>query len=260
MFNAKRNHVGVTPFLVLATVLLSTGCSGRAARVGVITPDGSNEFSLMNFETPLDFDALPEGWSHRTFTRHDPMDISFVTRDGRAAIRLATHDTASMLFRQVDVSIDRYPILDWEWLIEQGIDVEHDEMTPAGDDHPARLYLNFESASGDSHSMEIIWGNQKLGAGDWKILGFMFGLIEFPHYVANGGAANVGRWHREQIDMRDIYRELWGDPTGAHLNEIALFCDTDETGATSVAYFGPITVRQHGPATSLLNGARENAP
>ena len=168
MFDAKRNHIGVTPLVALTAVLLSTGCSGRAARVGVITP--------------------------------------------------------------------------------------------AGDDHPARLYLNFESASGESHSMEIIWGNQKLGAGDWKILGFMFGLIEFPHYVANGGAANVGRWHREQIDMRDIYRELWGDPTGAHLNEIALFCDTDETGATSVAYFGPITVRQHGPATSLLNGARENAP
>ena len=149
-----------------------------------------------------------------------------------------------MLFRQIDVPIDRYPVLSWEWLIAEGIDVEHDEMAAAGDDHPARLYLSFESASGDSHAMEIIWGNQKLGAGDWKHLAFLFGLIEFPHYVANGGAANVGRWHRERVDLREIHRELWGDPTGTRLTELALFCDTDETGASSVAYFGPITVRQ----------------
>ncbi len=198
----------------------------------------------MDFSTPLDLDALPEGWSHRIFQRHDPMDISFISKDGRAAIRLETNDTASMLFRQIDVPIDRYPVLSWEWLIEQGIEVEHDEMTAAGDDHPARLYLSFESASGDSHAMEIIWGNQKLRAGDWKHLGFLFGLIEFPHYVANGGAANVGRWHRERVDLREIHRELWGDPIGVRLTELALFCDTDETGASSVAYFGPITVRQ----------------
>lgn len=243
-WNRNGSRVGKVLVAIASLAALSVACAGERSRVGAITPDGSREFTLMDFSTPLDLDALPEGWSHRTFRRHEPMNISFVAKDGRAAIRLATHDTASMLFRQVDVPIDRYPILSWAWLIEQGIDVEHDEMTPAGDDHPARLYLSFESASGDSNSMEIIWGNQKLGAGDWKHLAFLAGLIEFPHYVANGGAANVGRWHREQVDLRDIHLELWGDPTGARLTEIALFCDTDETGASSVAYFGSIRVRQ----------------
>ncbi len=242
--NRNRSRIGTALLVAVALASLSAACAGGRSRAGAIAPDGSSEFTLMDFSTPLDLDALPEGWSHRTFWRHDPMDISFIAKDGRAAIRLATNDTASMLFRQIDVPIDGYPVLSWEWLIEQGIDVEHDEMTAAGDDHPARLYLSFESASGDSHAMEIIWGNQKLGAGDWKHLAFLFGLIEFPHYVANGGAANVGRWHRERVDLREIHRELWGDPTGARLTELALFCDTDETGASSVAYFGPITVRQ----------------
>ncbi len=243
MFDRNRIEAAL---LVVAVALASLGaaCAGGRERVGAIAPDGSSEFTLMDFSTPLDLDALPAGWSHRTFQRHDPMNISFTTKDGRAAIRLATNDTASMLFRQIDVPIDRYPVLSWEWLIEQGIDVEHDEMTTAGDDHPARLYLSFENAAGDSNSMEIIWGNQKLGAGDWKHLAFLFGLFEFPHYVANGGAANVGRWHRERVDLRELHRELWGDPTGARLTELALFCDTDETGASSVAYFGPITVLQ----------------
>ena len=45
--------------------------------------------------------------------------------------------------------------LAWNWLIEQPIVSDTDEMTVGGEDHPARLYLGFESADGDSHAMEI---------------------------------------------------------------------------------------------------------
>lgn len=51
------------------------------------------------------------------------------------------------------------------WFVEQTIDTEEDEMTVAGDDHPARLYLKFESADGEEHSMESIWGNRVLHRG-----------------------------------------------------------------------------------------------
>ena len=167
------------------------------------------------------------------------MDISFVTKGGRAAIRLATHDSASMLFRWVDVPLEQYPLLSWNWFIEQTIASDKDEMTVAGDDHPARLYLKFESASGEDHSMEIIWGNRVLRRGDWKHLEF-FGLFPFAHYVANGGDENAGQWHFERVDLSDLYSTLWGDANGARLIEVALFCDTDETGATSIAYFSDI--------------------
>ena len=167
------------------------------------------------------------------------MDISFVTKDGHAAIRLSTHDSASMLFRWVDVPLDQYPALKWQWVIEQTITSEEDERTVAGDDHPGRLYLKFESDAGEEHSMEIIWGNRALGPGDWKHLEF-FGFFSFPHYVANGGDENAGRWHSERVDLTDLYSTLWGDAKGARLIEIALFCDTDETGASSIAYFSEI--------------------
>ncbi len=55
------------------------------------------------------------------------MDISFETKEGVPAIRLATHDTASMLFRHVDVALGAYPVLSWQWYIENGIDSVVDE-------------------------------------------------------------------------------------------------------------------------------------
>jgi len=203
----------------------------------------------MDFSQPPSLDPLSEGWHHRTFRRHPPMDISFVDKDGRAAIRLETHDSASMLFRWVDVPLDQYPLLSWNWFIEETIDSEEDEMTVAGDDHPARLYLTFESKSGDQHSMEIIWGNQDLRRGDWKHLKF-FGFFSFPHFVANGGDENAGRWQAERVDLSDLYSTLWQDPRGARLIAIALFCDTDDTGARSVAYFSDIRAEtRHSLAT-----------
>lgn len=139
------------------------------------------------------------------------------------------------------MELDRYPGLSWDWFIEQPIDSEIDELTVAGDDHPARLYLGFESASGESHAMESIWGNRALQRGDWTHLEF-FGFFSFPHYTANGGDENSGRWHHERWNLRDLYSTLWGDPDGARLVELALFCDTDETGAQSTAYFADIRV------------------
>ncbi len=89
--------------------------------------------------------------------------------------------------------------------------------------------------------MEIIWGNRALRRGDWKHLKF-FGLFSFPHYTANGGDDNAGRWHHERVNLIDLYSTLWGDARGARLVELALFCDTDDTGAKSTAYFADIRV------------------
>jgi hypothetical protein len=147
-----------------------------------------------------------------------------------------------MLYRFTELPLDQYPMLSWDWFVEQPIESDADETTKAGDDHPARLYLKFRSAKGETHAMEIIWGNRKLRAGDWKYLKSFWSGSPFPHYVARGGDENAGRWHDERVDLRTLYRKNWGDPRGATLQEVALFCDTDATGAQSVAYFSSVRV------------------
>ena len=54
----------------------------------------------------------------------------------------------------------------------------------------------------------------------------------------------------ERVDLSDLYSTLWQDPRGARLIAIALFCDTDDTGARSVAYFSDIRAEtRHSLAT-----------
>lgn len=227
----------VTVACIVAALLAA--CTG-AQRVNVLVPDASKSVVVMDFREPLALDPPPDGWRHRTFFRTEPMQISFATKAGRPSIRLATHHSASMLYRYTDIPIDRFPLLMWDWFVEQPIASDVDETTEGGDDHPARLYLTFRSGKGETHAMEIIWGNRKLHAGDWKYLESRWGRAPFPHYVARGGDENAGRWHDEQVDLRTLYRKQWGDPGGASLIEVALFCDTDATGAQSIAYFSTV--------------------
>ena len=227
---------------------LVTACGSDRPRENVLTTDGidtaTDTIKIMDFTTPLSLDPIAPGWYHRKFKRHGPMDISFVVRDDKPSIRLATDDTASMLFRMVDIPLDDYPLLSWDWLVEQGIDAEFDEMSSSGDDHPARFFLTFQTPDGKNHHMEIVWGNDQLRAGDWKHLSYYFGLRSFPHFTANGGSENVGKWFHEQVDMKSLYTELWGEASGVRLTELALFCDTDETNASSIAYFHNVTVNK----------------
>ncbi|MBM3571242.1 MAG: DUF3047 domain-containing protein [Alphaproteobacteria bacterium] len=77
-----------------------------------------------------------------------------------------------------------------------------------------------------------------LKAGDVKFIG------GFPHYVANGGNANIGRWHAEEIDLLAIYRRFWPDAAPVRITDIGLFCDSDETKSSSVAYFADLRLRR----------------
>jgi hypothetical protein len=233
-----------TIFYLSAAALAA--CTG-GQRLNVLTvPVAADSPSLvvMDFHQPLALDRLPAGWHHRTFFRTDPMQISFASKEGRPSIRLATHHSASMLYRYTDIPLDQFPLLGWDWFVEQPIVSDIDETTKAGDDHPARLYLKFRTAAAETHAMEIIWGNRKLHAGDWKYLESPWSGSSFPHYVARGGNENVGRWHDEKVDLRALYRKQWGDPGGASLIEVALFCDTDATGGQSVAYFSTVRVER----------------
>ncbi len=215
---------------IVIVLTFVTACDRGRERTNVVTGDGQPEVTVMDFSAPFfSLDPLPAGWYHRTFWTRWPMQTAFAVKDGVPALRFETRSTASMLFRHVDLDLADYQFLIWRWYIEEPIESPLDERTREGDDHPARLFLVFRTASGQDRRMEIIWGN-KLKAGDYKYIG------GFPHYVADGSNENIRQWRSEEVDLREVYRHIWPDGTPAHLIDIAIFCDSDETHGHTVSY------------------------
>jgi hypothetical protein len=111
-----------------------------------------------------------------------------------------------------------------------------DERTREGDDHPVRLFLRFITDRGEKRVMEVIWGN-RLKPRDYKYIG------NFPHFVADAGDDRVGRWLDERVDLARVYAEIWKDAAPAHLVDVAVFCDSDDTRTASIAYFAYVRLR-----------------
>ena len=222
-------------FIVVAVLALFTACTPE--RTNVLTAHGEPEVTLMDFSKPFPLDPPPAGWYHRTFWTIRPMRMRFAVKDGVPALRFETRSTASMLFRHVDLDLSVYRFLVWRWYIEQPIDSPLDERTREGDDQPARLFLVFRTAVGKLRRMEIIWGN-RLKAGDYKYIG------GFPHYVADGGDENIRQWRSETVDLQAVYRHIWPDGAPAHLIDIAIFCDSDDTHGHTVSYVAEVKMRR----------------
>jgi len=85
--------------------------------------------------------------------------------------------------------------------------------------------------------MEVIWGN-RLKPGDYKY------ISGFPHFVAGAGDDRVGRWLDERIDLAGVYAEIWKDAAPAHLVDVAVFCDSDDTHTASISYFAYVRLER----------------
>jgi hypothetical protein len=196
--------------------------------------------TVMDFSAPLSIEPPQAGWFHSTFWTRPPMTISQESIDGVAALRLETAASGSIFGRHTDVALRDFPTLTWSWRVETPIDASFDERTADGDDHAARLYLQFVDEDNTERSMEIIWSNGAFAPGEYKYIG------EFAHYVAQSGSNELGVWVAEEVDLLRLYREVSGRNDNPRITMIAIFCDSDDTKTRSLAHFGNIELRQPG--------------
>lgn len=228
----RANRVLVIVGLVLAIAAGARLLTLPDLPTNPVKSTGETQVTVMDFAKPFALDALPPGWVHHKFWTRPAMQVSFVAKDGVPALRCETKGGGSILGRWTDINLGDTPKLSWRWFVETPLASSLDERTPAGDDHPVRWFLAFTDSEGAPHHAEIIWGNKILARGDWKVLG------TFVHYVADGGDANAGAWRDESADLIAIYRKATGRADTPRLTQLAIFCDSDDTGGHTVAYIG----------------------
>jgi hypothetical protein len=201
----------------------------------VLKPDGGPAVTVMDFGRSFPLDPLPSGWRHRKFWTRSPMSMAFAVKDGVPGSKPTTARRCCFA-----TSISILPPI--RCLRGAGISKclsgsSLDERTHEGDDHPARLFLRFVTDPGEKRAMEVIWGN-RLKPGDFKYIG------GFPHFVADAGDDWVGRWLDERIDLVHVYAEIWKDAAPAHLVDVAVFCDSDDTHTASISYFAYVRLER----------------
>ena len=191
-------------------------------------PLSGEELLIDDFST-----GLSPHWQPKSFvgeTRYTP-----VTIDGRKALEAESRASASGLVYEKKIDALQLPILSWSWKID-GVLAKGDATTRKGDDYAARIYVVFPSFFfWRTKAVNYIWANK-----------LPKGTTVFNRYTANdamiaveSGNGLAGRWLEEKRNIRDDFKSCFGEDPPM-IGAIAIMTDTDNTGETATAYYGPI--------------------
>jgi hypothetical protein len=200
--------------------------------------------------------AVPAGWNVQPIpkverqTRFDLVDDSGIT-----VLRARADNAASSLRYKIDVAPVAGEQLRWRWKTEHVLD-KADLTSKSGDDYSARLYVFFDrkpaqmsfgeriayklgrARYGDQlppAALCYVWDNkQPVGTiRDNAYTGFV------KMIVATSGSARQGQWVSLQRDVAADYKRAFGSAP-PRITGIAVAVDTDNTGESTISYFGDI--------------------
>lgn len=183
--------------------------------------------------------GLGKGWKEKKFKGQTRYTV--VEKDGRYCVEAVSNASASGLFYELKVDTETMPILSWQWQIEDVLDAG-DATKKSGDDYVARVYVVFPSVFfWRTRALNYIWDN-KLPKG--TVIGNAY-TKNAMMIVLESGAEQKGKWVTEKRNIRDDYLLAFGEPPPV-VGAIAIMTDTDDTGESARAWYGPIWIGQEG--------------
>jgi len=108
---ARRARYLLIGGVALAIAVGLVGWQFWGGRGEALKPDGGPVVTVMDFRGGFPVEPLPSGWRHRKFWTRSPMTMASAVKDGVPSMRFETRDSASMLFRQLDIDLAACPRL-----------------------------------------------------------------------------------------------------------------------------------------------------
>lgn len=181
---------------------------------------------------------IDEAWEEREFGART--DFQRVTIDGADAIRAIGRRSASGLYRAIEYRPIDYPLLQWDWRVDQ-LQSDADLRRKETEDFGAAIFLIFgesELMSPEDVVLAYVWTSDRLTAGS---------IVQSPHHpdnlrsiVVESGESRLGQWVREERDVIEDFRRAYGRAPPPAVQVIALFTDNDQTGQPVESYYGAI--------------------
>ena len=179
--------------------------------------------------------GMNKGWREKVFKGKTHYQAT--EKDGLPCIAAVSQASASGLVHEISLDPDAMPILAWQWRVDHVL-VKGDATRKSGDDYPARVYVVFPShLFWRTRALNYIWDN-RLPKGTIIANAYTKNAMMV---VVESGAENTGKWVREERNIREDFIKAFGEPP-PRIGAIAIMTDTDDTGETARAWYGPIRI------------------
>lgn len=212
------------------------------------------------------------GWMHKTFGDRKPTQYQIGLQAGRPAVYAHSAGGNSTLRRVVTLPPGQAPDrLRFSWWVPQ-LNAEADLRDRDIDDAVARVILSFDGDRAARFSVRdhMLSELAQLITGEplpYATLMYVWDnrypvgtVIPNPHsdrirqLVVESGPARLGQWVDFERDVQADFQHAFGEAPGP-LHSLGLMSDTNNTGATVDAWYGPINLTAV-PASTLAHNAR----
>ena len=243
----------------IMAMLLLAGCASTRDEVADIALPYVKIFSK---NKPADEATLPDGWRRWTLSKFKkPTQYKLVEYNGRTVVKAQADASASGLVHRLDIDPRDFPLLAWQWKTTALIK-SADNRTRHLEDSPVRVVVTF---AGDVDALPLgermFFDNVRLLTRQsmpyatlmyiWENRAPVNSVLPNLHtsrikmIVAESGARNVGVWQDRLRNVVDDYRRAFGEEPG-RITSVAVMTDTDNTGESTLAYYGDIVFRRAG--------------
>ena len=175
----------------------------------------------------------PDGWTLKA-NRGTP-DVSAIEDAGGKVIRLKSHKSSFALERSVDVDLDKFPYLAWNWKVSE-LPAGGDFRRSATDDQAAQVMVAFS----DRHILTYLW-DTSAPQGTMESASAI-PLVHIWAFVCRSGASELNRWIPESRNIVEDYKKAYNRPP-PRVKGIRLQINSQHTGTSAESYFGEVSFR-----------------
>ena len=176
-----------------------------------------------------------KGWEVIDFHKQTSYDIEQV--DGINVLRVHSQGTASGLIYKKRIDLEKTPILSWRWRVDKKLENDH-EQERNGDDFAARVYVVIDGGLlfWRSKALTYVWASHSpVGQQWWN----PYANKSAPMIALRSGAYPSNTWATETRNVYADLKRIFGRPI-RYIDAVAIMSDTDNTGASALAYYGDI--------------------
>lgn len=205
----------------------------------------------------LSAQALPSVWRHQAFPGKKSNQYEFVRLDGRPTMAVQSEAAASVLRQVVHRSPADLGQVKFSWKVSALIPTADLDQRDKSDS-PVRLVLAFDgdrsrlsgrdallselarSLTGEEMpyaTLMYVWSNNL----PLETVVTNKRTSRIRKLVVETGPDGLNRWRDYQRDIRADYERVFGEAPGALL-AVGIMTDTDNTGGTVQAWYGPVAL------------------
>ena len=217
-------YIGLVALAVTSMAAEDLAAIGSGVRVSTFTEGLTSQSSS----------PLPEDWTVRVW-RGTP-EIEIIKERNGTVLKLRSHQSNVALYKTLDVDLDQYPHLKWEWKVTE-LPVHGDARDGERDDQAAGIYVLFPRFPEflNTRIIGYLWesdapkGTIVKSQNDSRI-----------HYVVvRSGKPKTGEWVQEVRNVGQDYEQIFGEKA-TNVGGVSLMIDSDHTQSSSESFFGEI--------------------